>query len=87
MNVGRVLADIAGHIDRNHQSTKGAHATREQHRAWRAAHPAAKAASDRHFRERHRYLDQLRLRVLAIVLRRDPELAADALAEAIKDEE
>jgi len=86
-NVWRVLDDISGHVDRNHASRRGAHATAEQHRVWRKANPDLARSSNRRYRDKHRAFDRLRARVLAIVLRRDPQLAQEAMVEAMSGEQ
>lgn len=86
-NISRLLEEISGHVDRDHASRKGAHATAEQHREWRAANPESIRAANERYRDKHRFLDRLRARVLAIILRRDPDLAKEAMAEALEDEQ
>jgi hypothetical protein len=83
--IPRLLADISGHIARDHLSRPGAHATAAQHRAWRAANPELKAANNARYRSKKFWTEQLRLRVLQIVIQRDAPLARDALAQAVAE--
>lgn len=78
----QIAREVGGHIEGH---GRGAHATAEEHRRWRAANRDRKSAYDQAYRAKRRAEDRLRRAALAYVLEQDPELARAAVAVAVAE--